>query len=244
LAEIPHARFSLLLYVGSCLFLAILFSFFASHPVHCFLFATFSTSKRMDRSSFIPPTITKKLKPDESKLTPLPTVDGSFSGMRRIPTAIRLGQQQHPLSLFERYLAMLRSRQFKILNKDFQNSLKSIKLPSASNTNKGPDHEDYSQVEMVVGQYQMHAKEITTRFGGEMTGNVVTFRLNDMERLGFPNMGKHTFPRHVLANLLDKKIQLVEAGGMHSIALFTNGVPWSWGLNDEDGKIDRQTARS
>jgi hypothetical protein len=143
----------------------------------------------IDLLLYLPPP-PKKRKVDESKLTPLPTTDGSvLSGMRGTPTGIRWVQQQHPLSLFERYLATLRSRQFKILDKNFHSSLESIKHPSATNANKSPDHEDYSQVEMVAGQYQILAKEITTRFGGETTGNEVTFGLNDTEQLGFPNMG-------------------------------------------------------
>lgn len=159
-------------------------------------------------------------------------------GLRRSPQATRALQKHHAgLTEFQKHTMTLRSDAFGKLNKEFQSILRQLTLPSEAITD--PYHQDFSKVENVVAMYHCVARDINKRYAGGTAGDVVMFGLNDMDQLGSKNLGRHTFrPNRKLTSLVPWKMISIRAGGMHTVAVATNGVPWSWGVND-DGCLGR-----
>ncbi|KAL7570326.1 hypothetical protein ACA910_017172 [Epithemia clementina (nom. ined.)] len=134
-------------------------------------------------------------------------------------------------TVFERRMKALRNKEFAHLNRELQHQLMELKRPVIAPDH--PDHADLHQVEKILACYRMIASEITRRLGGETAGTLAAFGSNDTDQLGFDNLGNDNFPPSLVPSLSSRKVfRMVDCGGMHSVALAQNGVPWTWGCND------------
>lgn len=131
---------------------------------------------------------------------------------------------------FQRRCRELRKREFLQLNSDFRQYLKDLKRPLEPPTD--PDHPDLFQVERAAASYRVMASDITRRLGGDTAGDVASFGKNDTNQLGFDNKGHDSFKPTIIPPLTRRNIRMVDCGGMHSVALSRDGVPWTWGSND------------
>ena len=172
----------------------------------------------------------KKRRHDDESQTSKDSVHGvTPGGLRRTRRSLR---QVGPEGPFEKRMKELRAREFSILNREFQDCIRNIQLPSTAPAD--PDHPDLSIVERLAASYRFKANEINRRFGGDPSGDVVAFGKNDTSQLGFENdnQNQDSWVPSLVPSLVRRESRMVDCGGMHSVVLARNGVPYTWGSND------------
>jgi regulator of chromosome condensation len=96
-----------------------------------------------------------------------------------------------------------------------------------------------------LGEYLRAEKEILRR-SGLLDGDVVSMGSDELWQLGDPDHVRDideklaAYPPLLVRTLLEKDVRQVSAGGLHSLALDSDGVPYSWGCPD-NGAIGRET---
>lgn len=131
---------------------------------------------------------------------------------------------------FEQEMMRRKNDEFQDLNRNFAVAVRNFHIPAAP-----ADDKPVSMLDL-LNEYIRMALLIERRFGG-VPCDVVAMGDDDMFQLGLdPDIKRDDDVMTVSPTLitrLGQTIRMVGAGGLHSLALSTTGVPYSWGVSDE-----------